>query len=872
GSEVLYFVSRLVLPSPLPRPDGSTSLLAQVSASVVSSAGVQAESQRADRFRLSYGRNFEPRGFTELEASQVNCFLKQGRDLCRIACDIKSLFCMFLNVVLIETEGQERFFHPPGTVPIEPMSVDMERFVHRGWDGRVLDVDEFQVAKALLTGEADLLSQEVDGKHLFDWCCHFGHQSTAAAMVSFGVQGCVFKGPRSLPRHCSGPVTRREPRSTDVFTALPTCHCRGRSTCKTCGWAFPEQKGIWVEQWDASLQEAKNAAKSAATIPVVRALLEAFRSQAAVDGIATAEGMAYLLDVAILIGDAELARCCAKHCTRLPLRRWRGEELVRIMEDNLLLRAEIREKDVLVAALAAGLELEHLKLDGAGRVSLAEAIVLSADAELWHRVEDLQLQLGPWPAHDEVYNTMAEFLLDRSADQNSLSSERLHRAERAGLALTSFRVQVFFDCQGCGSSYFQKPFSLLDLAIFFGQSDCAELCGSMDIEATKVTLPASLEAMPIEWEDVDTCFSCGCTSFGITDDTDFTDWAESIASLPERQAAAAEALRTALQASHRKTASSAGFGLFQAMRCWARGKSVPISLVNLVLTFAAKRPSLLQALEGREGELPPLGHWWEESEHRVHQDPRSPQPMVESTEPHPVSQNVGMREESGQDGASQSPQQADDPCVQAGPSPSANGGDPSVAAASSPTNADTPSPDVKPSANDDLMIALRDSKSDMPPLSPEGAVVFRLSRQSNAPRVNDILLDATGPLAELHLRVLEAGCEVAPKWSPVKALFIPVTEPQMQELLHSESDRYELGKTHIVALLSDFDLIDGALRQLPKITRPKLRRDTPKEHAEGDAEAAAGDEEDDAPMIVLEGGLRTDSSVGFPPNPWQSEQ
>ena len=40
----------------------------------------------------------------------------------------------------------------------------------------------------------------------------------------------------------------------------------------------------------------------------------------------------------------------------------------------------------------------------------------------------------------------------------------------------------------------------------------------------------------------------------------------------------------------------------------------------------------------------------------------------------------------------------------------------------------------------------------------------------------------------------------------------------------------------------------------------------------GDAEAAAGDEEDDAPMIVLEGGLRTDSSVGFPPNPWQSEQ
>ena len=36
------------------------------------SAGVQAESPRADRFRLSHVRNFEPQGFTELEASQIN--------------------------------------------------------------------------------------------------------------------------------------------------------------------------------------------------------------------------------------------------------------------------------------------------------------------------------------------------------------------------------------------------------------------------------------------------------------------------------------------------------------------------------------------------------------------------------------------------------------------------------------------------------------------------------------------------------------------------------------------------------------------------------------------------------------------------------
>ena len=31
--------------------------------------------------------------------------------------------------------------------------------------------------------------------------------------------------------------------------------------------------------------------------------------------------------------------------------------------------------------------------------------------------------------------------------------------------------------------------------------------------------------------------------------------------------------------------------------------------------------------------------------------------------------------------------------------------------------------------------------------------------------VRDLLLDASGPLAPLHQRVLEAGCEVNPEWT-----------------------------------------------------------------------------------------------------------
>ena len=49
-------------------------------------------------------------------------------------------------------------------------------------------------------------------------------------------------------------------------------------------------------------------------------------------------------------------------------------------------------------------------------------------------------------------------------------------------------------------------------------------------------------------------------------------------------------------------------------------------------------------------------------------------------------------------------------------------------------------------------------------------------------QVNEVLLDPTGPLASLHKRVLDAGCQVNPEGNPVKALFVPCTEQQLVEL------------------------------------------------------------------------------------------
>ena len=339
------------------------------------------------------------------------------------------------------------------------------------------------------------------------------------------------------------PVKAQPPRISNDCN----CNCYHQITCPSCSSGFSEDDGVWMWDWDVSLQVAKEAAESTAAMPVDGALLEAFRSQGPSPAIVTQEGLAYLLDLAILTGDVELAKCFAKHCSCCPLRRWRVQDFVSITDrPEASPIVEIKEQDILVAALAAGVAIQHLIIRlRPDPVSIGEAIVFSGDAELWRRVEGLQLQLGPRPGprpRHQDGNGMAKFLLERSGGQFRLSLERLHRAKMAGLALSSFGMRVYewFACQRCGASCLDwTPPSLLDIAILFGQSECGRLCGAMDIEVTLWTLHASLEAMPLAWEDGRPCQYCGCTSWRLTG----ADWATSIASLPERQAAAAEALR-----------------------------------------------------------------------------------------------------------------------------------------------------------------------------------------------------------------------------------------------------------------------------------------------------------------------------------------
>eukprot|EP00913_Durusdinium_trenchii_P009718 g9131.t1 len=133
----------------------------------------------------------------------------------------------------------------------------------------------------------------------------------------------------------------------------------------------------------------------------------------------------------------------------------------------------------------------------------------------------------------------------------------------------------------------------------------------------------------------------------------------------------------------------------------------------------------------------------------------------------------------------------------------------------------------------------------MAPLNMDGVCLFRLTRMAKTEHVQQLLLNPDGPLAALHARVLEAGCEVNPDWSPVKVLFVPITEAQMNELQDLADFGYELRRdVHLLALQEDQRIIEAAFRNaFPSAGRPKLKqvgptRDVPNMRREDGEEAA----------------------------------
>jgi len=537
--------------------------------------------------------------------------------------------------------------------------------------------------------------------------------------------------------------------------------------------------------------------------------------------------MARLLDIAILTGQPELAERRADQFTWRPLRRWRWQDIV----DSDLVDmpfSHVNFPDRVETALASGVEIHVLQEDNLP-FHIAMVLGVRDDDECLLRIS-AHLAYRHMPCEGDGFDIM-DYVFDRE-EYDFCPIEQYYRRSRMVVNVAQVQAalkarvppkmlatQVNASCLECRSreSSWSRA-TCLDICIATGQRAGAELCASMDICWAHTRC-------------LDPCVQCGSVGFQLACpafDRYWDEWNDQeridVAALEDRRATAAVALRTAQRASRQQAAERMGSGLFQACRSWTGGKRVPKPLVKEILALAAEMFPIESALKGREHEFLALLE--------PNEDTRDPNFEQLGAEPF-AWETADTPEETA--------------AGEASPSAAQDQGH---------------SPNVK--STDDLLIAMRNSRSELPPLSNDGVVIFRLTRKANAPQVNELLFDPTGPLAALHQRVLEADCEVAPEWSPVKALFVPCTEAQMEELVEgtegSGGPLYELSKEQIIALQTDEALLDGALRAMSKKHRAKLRRET----LADSREEAKEEEEEEERMIVLEAGLRTDSSLGYP--------
>ena len=90
--------------------------------------------------------------------------------------------------------------------------------------------------------------------------------------------------------------------------------------------------------------------------------------------------------------------------------------------------------------------------------------------------------------------------------------------------------------------------------------------------------------------------------------------------------------------------------------------------------------------------------------------------------------------------------------------------------------------------------------------------------------------------------------------------YIGLSRPSYCKDRPAGSSIYELGKANVLALQSDAELLTEAFSELQRKVRPRLRREAPRLDEDDDRAVGAADE----PLLVVEGGLRTDSSARYP--------
>lgn len=580
-----------------------------------------------------------------------------------------------------------------------------------------------------------------------------------------------------------------------------------------------------MEDFNLSFASARSAAMKAMRKPLVLKVLAMILSDIDLPFQVSQKSAARLLDIVILSGNKEAAAALARKNPVRPLRRWNIGDMFGTLSPSwgVQLTHYSQQSPVLLAALHAGATFKSIFLLFC-RANFLESAPLPLRESVFALGWPIEAFAGllpnsksPW--NPESFNDLGRCLCTRPW---VVSLDRLHEATVHGIDVKDWLIMKSATNARVGSF----SLSLLDLSIVKGLADCAAACAGMGMRVRDVELCREATVGEVQGDRL--------VEFGFT--TWDADEADGLIATEESCLGAATAAgRADLKASWRRE-SPKGIPIYQLMKL-ASGRSTE-PLVNQVLLFSMEVPELIDQLSLWDD----VAGWQDD--------------LVEP--PSAAAGATASESNAYSTAAAELPDIASTTFEVAEPEPS-----PTVPAAVD---------EVKTEEMDDLLRAVQHSKEVVPALNSHGVSLFKLTRMATSTFMSNLLFNPEGPLKALHDRVLAAGCQVDPAWSPVKALFIPMTEEQMQELTALAVHGYELSKEdHILALKEDETLLNEALKSCSRCkNRPKAKQvgpqisQAPRSSTDVPQDGGNDMDDDDGPMVVLEGAIRTDSSVGFP--------
>ena len=319
------------------------------------------------------------------------------------------------------------------------------------------------------------------------------------------------------------------------------------------------------------------AAKKAAATPVTSAMLDIYSRDMEVPFSGSPKTMARLLDIAILTGNQKAAVNLSKKCQLRPLRRWAIN-----WDERSLNVGNGQGCKAARTALLAGADFQDLMVKFIGSISedvpFPQALFLRSKLEDWQEIRHLLPGCHDLWRPRNLDNRFGKFFLEHPQgpfDGWKLCVGKIRAAEDAGVDMRFCCVPVFEgdDFDICALV------TLLDVAIWCGQPDCAEACVDGGIELKDDDGPLAWHQRALRGENVSLSL---LGLYGVPS---------------EAQITAAVAGCAWLKRSWKSESSKKGIALFQMMLKMFKGRSFPTALVQEILSFSMPVPKIIDQLD-----------------------------------------------------------------------------------------------------------------------------------------------------------------------------------------------------------------------------------------------------------------------------------